>query len=58
MNAFDVQISPIDPLNPGFGYTLTVMKNGETILSTNVDPQTGETLTFAACVTALAGITG
>ena len=42
--AFDVTFGPCDPLNPGFGYWIEVLRNGVQLLKTSRDPATGEDL--------------
>lgn len=47
MDAYDIEIRPIDPMNPGIGYRLTVKRNGATLLSTDKHPQDGEEMSAA-----------
>ena len=44
-------IALCDALNPGFGYSILIEKDGRQLLFTSVDPETGkDTLTYADCV--------
>ena len=50
MDSYDCTITPCDPLNPEFGYSIRVERNGTTLLYTAQHPVTGADLTYHSAV--------